>query len=145
MKKSILIIFSISLKACNSKPISQKQSASIEMLQDSIKNEQIKNHEFLADMYQDDYFPDFLVDKGKAILMELCLQIENQKPKNAEELYVLTHASTYKFNDLSEEFYENDSELETAARESIAADFEFIAKAYGFEADTEELIAARDW
>jgi len=46
---------------------------------------------------------------------------------------------------LQEEFYENDSEIETAARECIAMDFEFIAKSYGFEADSEELIATRDW
>ncbi|WP_299701824.1 DUF5713 family protein [uncultured Pontibacter sp.] len=115
------------------------------MSQNAIKNEQVKNYEFLSDMYQDDYFPDFLVDKGKTILIELCLQIESQKPKNLEELYDLTHASTDKFNDLGEEFYENESELETAARENIAEDFEFIAKAYGFDADIEELIATRDW
>ncbi|MPN01681.1 hypothetical protein SDC9_148892 [bioreactor metagenome] len=36
--------------------------------------------------------------------------------------------------------------METAARECIAADFEAIAKAYGFEdADVEELIALREW
>ena len=115
------------------------------MSQNTLKNEQVRSHEFLSDMYQDDYFPDFLVDKGKAILIELCLQIESQEPKSLEELYELTYASTDRFNDLSEEFDKNDSELETAARESIAADFEFIAKAYGFEADTEELIATRDW
>ncbi|MBF9252946.1 hypothetical protein I2I11_06560 [Pontibacter sp. 172403-2] len=115
------------------------------MTQNTIKNEQVKSHELLKEMYQDDYFPDFLVDKGKGILIELCIQIESQKPANLEDLYKLTHASTDKFNDLGEEFYENDSELETAARENIAADFEFIAKAYGFDADTEELIATRDW
>ena len=38
------------------------------------------------------------------------------------------------------------SEIETAARDCIAVDFEFISKSYGFiEADVEELIATRDW
>jgi hypothetical protein len=60
-------------------------------------------------------------------------------------LYALTHAATEEFNALAEEFEENDSELETAAREAIAEDFEWIAKAYGFDADIEELIAPRDW
>jgi hypothetical protein len=47
---------------------------------------------------------------------------------------------------LQEEFYENDSEIETNARECIGADFDFVAKSYGFEdADMEELIATRDW
>jgi hypothetical protein len=34
---------------------------------------------------------------------------------------------------LQQEFEEQGSEIETAARECIAADFEAIAKAYGFE------------
>ncbi|MBS1636897.1 MAG: hypothetical protein JST26_13350 [Bacteroidetes bacterium] len=114
--------------------------------QSDLKNEKVKKHPFLEEMYEDEYFPDNLVDKGKAILLELCFQIEESNPGNLEALYELTHAATDKFNDLQEEFYENDSELETAARECIAMDFEFIATAYGFEnADVEELIATRDW
>ena len=62
---------------------------------------------------------------------------------NAPLLYALTHAATEEFNALAEEFEENDSELETAAREAIAEDFEWIAKAYGVDADIEELIAPR--
>ena len=49
------------------------------------------------------------------------------------------------FNTLGEAFYEHDSEIETVARECIAADFAFIASTYGFDADTEEMIATRDW
>jgi hypothetical protein len=97
-------------------------------------------------MYKDTYFPKKCVDHGKEILIDLCFFIEETKPKNLEELYELTHGSTDKFNELQEEFDENGSEIETAARECIAADFEFIAHAYGFEnADIEELIATRDW
>jgi hypothetical protein len=55
----------------------------------------------------------------------------------------LTLTATDKFNALSEEFDENESE--TVARKRISKDFSFIASAYGFEADDEELIASRDW
>lgn len=97
-------------------------------------------------MYEDDYFPDFLVNKCKAILVSLCLTIETNLPADVEALYPLTHAATEKFNDMEEEFDEHDSEIETAARECIALDFECIAHAYGFvAADMEELIAPRDW
>ncbi|GAB7087019.1 DUF5713 family protein [Marinifilum fragile] len=42
-------------------------------------------------------------------------------------------------------FCENDSEIETTAREIIAMDFYFIAQAYPFsKADIEELIARRE-
>lgn len=114
--------------------------------QTDLTNEQAKNHPFLREMYEDGYYPNNLVDKGKEILITLCFQIEQKQPKNLEELYTLTHAATDQFNDLQEEFDENDSEIETVARECIGADFEFIANAYGFkDADIEELIATRDW
>lgn len=115
------------------------------MIQGDIKNEKLKNYSFLECMYADAYFPKFLVDKGKSILVELCLEIETTQPKNLDELYKLTHASTKRFNDLGDEFLKNDSEIETAARECIAENFEFIASSYGFHADTEELIATRNW
>jgi hypothetical protein len=112
----------------------------------AITNEKLTDYKFLAGMYSDGYFPDFLVDKGKAILVHLCEQIETQNPADLAALYKLTHASTDAFNELQEEFYSNDSEIETAARDCIGMDFEFIAKAYGYEdADVEELIATRDW
>ena len=112
----------------------------------AITNEKLTDYKFLAGMYRDGYFPDFLVDKGKAILVNLCEQIEAQKPTDLDALYALTHPATDAFNDLQEEFEDNDSEIETAARDCIGMDFDFIAKAYGFDdADGEELIATRDW
>jgi|GEM_PF-198234 len=111
----------------------------------AISNPAVAAHRFLAEMYADDYFPTAQVDKGKAILLRLCERIEREHPKDTAALYVLTHAATEEFNRLSEDFDAHGSELETAAREAIAADFAWIAQAYGFEADIEELIAPRDW
>lgn len=96
-------------------------------------------------MYDDSYFPNHLVDKGREILLTLCSEIEKSKPTNLDELYKLTHSATNKFNDLQKELLNNDSEIDTIARECIALDFEFIATAYKYEADMEELIAPRDW
>ncbi|KAA9001399.1 hypothetical protein FJU30_07965 [Affinibrenneria salicis] len=97
-------------------------------------------------MYRDNYFPDLLVKKGEAILRDLCMQIESQKPDDLDAFYSLTQQSTDRFNQLAEEFDDQGSEIETSARECIGEDFVFIAKAYGFEqSDPEELIATRDW
>jgi hypothetical protein len=96
-------------------------------------------------MYADDYFPTALIDKGEAILLRLCESVEREQPKDIAALCVLTHAATEEFNRLGKEFGAHDSELETAARQAITADFAWIAKTYGFHADIEELIATRDW
>ncbi|WP_227008411.1 DUF5713 family protein [Pseudoalteromonas luteoviolacea] len=111
-----------------------------------ISNKKIKGYTFLSEMYEDDYFPNFLVDKIKAILVELCESIESQNPTSSSELLSLTHASTERINELEEEFEENDSELETAAREDMAESFEFIVRSYGFsDVDIEDVIATREW
>jgi hypothetical protein len=96
-------------------------------------------------LYNDSYFPKQLVDEGKAILIELCYQIESTNPKTNEELIILTHETTEKFNRLNSWFIKEGSEIETVAREAIASDIEYIAKTYGFKADIEALISNRDW
>lgn len=111
----------------------------------AVKHSEILQHKFLDEMYRDSYFPDALVDKGKGILLRLCESIELEKPRDLAALYALTHAATDEFNALAEEFYEHESEIETAARECIADEFTFIASIYGFDAETEEMIATRDW
>lgn len=111
----------------------------------TIRNEKLQNYSFLAEMTRDAYFPPHLVAKGQQLLVTLCQTIEASNPKDLAALYVLTHATTEDFNSLAEEFEDNGSEIETAARDCIGTDFEVIAQAYGFEADVEELIATRDW
>ena len=112
----------------------------------AIANAKLKDYRFLQGMYQDSYFPNHLVDKGRQILIQLCETIESTPPESEADLYMLTHAATNQFNELAEEFLENDSEIETAARDCIATDFSFVATAYGFpEVDQEELVATRDW
>jgi ABC-type Zn uptake system ZnuABC Zn-binding protein ZnuA len=112
----------------------------------AVQNEKIKDYDFLRGMYNDGYFPSFLVDKIKGILIALCEQIETERPQNPEALLKLTHLATEKINSLEEEFGENDSELETEAREVMGADFEYIVRAYGLtEVDIEDVIAPREW
>ena len=69
-----------------------------------LNNTELANHTFLQDMYDDDYFPPKLVQKGENILVELCRQIETEQPENLDALYELTHAATERFNELAEEF-----------------------------------------
>lgn len=128
----------------NSSPEAAQEEAPSNMTT-GIMNDSLKDYKFLEGMYGDEYFPKFLVDKGKQILINLCLRIEQEKPKTLQDLYVLTHASVEEFNALEDDFMENGSEIETVARECIALDFEHIAKAYGFNPDLEELIATRNW
>ncbi|MCQ6556996.1 DUF5713 family protein [Streptomyces sp. C10-9-1] len=111
-----------------------------------ITNQQVAGHAFLRQMYDDSYFPDHVVDRGRAILLRLCERIEAERPSDLESLYALTQAATEEFNQLDREFVAAGSEIETVAREWICDEFCLVASAYGFtEADAEELTADRDW
>lgn len=96
-------------------------------------------------MRVDSYYPDFLVDDVRHILLALCEQIEATQPKTLTDLYALTHAATREINYLANAFLTHNSEIETVARDTIGKDFYFIAKTYGYAADCEKLIAPRDW
>lgn len=113
------------------------------MAHDDLK---IDASKLLEEMYQDDYYPKFLVDKLRNIILEACREIEIEMPTSLDELYVITCRATDKINELQDEFNDNDSEIETVAREDISVSFGFVASTYGFpDADLEELVATRDW
>lgn len=108
----------------------------------NIGNRQASTHPFLKALYEDGWYPDSAVDRGKEILLRLCARIETDRPTDLTALYVLTQAATEEFNALQDD----DFDIETVAREEIAEEFWFIARTYGFEdADVEELIGTRDW
>lgn len=92
-------------------------------------NRQVAEHAFLKAMYEDDYFPDHVCDKGKAILLRLCERIEAERPPDLTALYVLMEIATEEFNALEAEFEAAGSETETFAREEIAEGFWFVASA----------------
>jgi hypothetical protein len=111
----------------------------------SAKHPAVLAHRFLAEMLDDDYFPTHLVERGQGILLDLCAAIEREQPVGAA-VYALTHAATEHFNALDEALQAEGSEIETAAREQIAADVDFILHTYGYgDLDLEEAIAPRDW
>lgn len=129
--------FTVVMITCSIRPGSMDQSG--------LHNQLMRDRVMLSAMYADDYYPKYLVDECKGIMLQLCHRIESEKPKDLDALYAMTHEATERLNGLQEAFEENDSELETGAREALGEEFAVIAKAYGFEADVEEMIAPREW
>lgn len=103
-----------------------------------------KDYKLLNDMYQDEFFPDFLVDKIKEIVQDVILFLETGE-KDLEKIQHKFDEMTLAINDLQDEFEENDSELETGARESIGESIAYILKWFDIDLDVEDAIGQRDW
>lgn len=101
-------------------------------------------YQYLDDMYKDTYYPVFLVDKLKELMLELVAYLEPED-KSVEQIQSKLDEIIGKTNDLQEDFEENGSEIETVARESIAQTVEDILAYYEIPIETEEAIRERDW
>lgn len=102
------------------------------------------NYKLLDEMYQDEYYPDFLVDKVKDKLEKVIDLLESGET-DTEAIQEKLDEAVCNINDLQEEFDENDSEIETVARECIAASVAYILEWFGIPIDIEEAIRERDW
>ena len=102
------------------------------------------NYKLLDEMYQDEYYPDFLVDKVKGQLQTVIDLLERGET-DTEAVQETLDEAVCGINDLQEEFDENDSEIETVARECIAADVAYLLEWFDIPIDIEEAIRERDW
>ena len=103
-----------------------------------------EDYKLLSEMYQDEYFPDFLVDKVRNQVQKVIGFLETEE-NDLVKVQGKFDEMTEAVNDLQEEFEENDSELETVARETIGETVEYILKWFGIDLDVEDAIEKRDW
>ncbi len=103
-----------------------------------------ENYVLLEDMVNDDYYPKFLVDKVKDLIIPVIHLLENGE-KDKAVIQGALDTMTFAINDLQEEFDEHDSELETVARDSIATTIGDILEYFDIDIDIETALAERDW
>ena len=102
------------------------------------------NYKLLDEMYRDEYYPDFLVDKVKDELQKVIDLLEGGET-DIEVVQEALDEAVCGINDLQEAFGEHDSEIETVARECIAENVAYILEWFDIPIDTEEAIRERDW
>ncbi len=102
------------------------------------------NYQLLNEMYEDEYFPNFLVDKVKNELQKVIGLLENGET-DTEVVQEKLDEVVCAINDLQDEFDENDSEIETVARDCIGETVAYILEWFGIPIDIEEAIRERDW
>ena len=103
-----------------------------------------RNYKLLDEMYQDEYYPDFLVDKVKVELQKVINLLESGET-DTEIIQEKLDEAVCAINDLQDEFDEYDSEIETVARDCIGVTVGYILEWFGVPIDMEEAIRERDW
>ena len=98
----------------------------------------------LYEMYDDEYFPDFLVDKIKAEIDKVEAVLAGGE-KDTAIIQQYFDTMTRAINDLEAEFDENDSEIETVARDSITEAVDYLLQKYRIAIDLEEALREREW
>ncbi|WP_345893203.1 DUF5713 family protein [Ferdinandcohnia quinoae] len=99
---------------------------------------------YLLDMYEDSFYPTFLVDKIKLKIIKVVHFIE-ESTHTIEEVQEKLDKMTLAINELQSEFYQNNSEIETVARDSIGATVEEILQYFELDIDIEEALREREW
>lgn len=102
------------------------------------------NYVLLEEMYKDEYYPDFLVDKVKAEI-EKVIELLESGETDIEIIQEKLDEIVCAINDLQDEFYDNDSEIETVARDCIGETVYYVLKWFDIPIDVEEAIRERDW
>ncbi len=102
------------------------------------------SYQLLDEMRNDEYFPEFLVDKIELLIKEVIALLESGET-DIPTVQAALDKMTLAINDLQEEFEENDSEIETVARDSIGETVEYVLKWFDINIDIETAIGERDW
>ena len=101
-------------------------------------------HILLEELYEDSFYPDFLIDKIKYLLEDFINFVE-QKPKNMADVGDKIYDLIQNANSLQYEFLDNDSEYDNIARECLIRKLEYINQWFHLPINLEEALAEREW
>jgi hypothetical protein len=94
-------------------------------------------------MFEDPHYTKYLFDKLKFIILSMVAYLAEEE-HSEEEVQEKFDQMTIEINSLQEEFYENDSELDSVARECIAADIRHIIEHFDLDMTVEDALREHD-
>lgn len=103
-----------------------------------------QNYKLLSYMYTDEYYPQPLVDRIKSLIENIIKFLETGQT-DIDEIQREFDQMTLGINDLAEEIYAQDSEIETMARDDIAESILYILNWFEIDLDIEEALREREW
>lgn len=135
MHRAFQALFVVGVLACHTPHYGTEQ----------LRNATIREHVFLEALRVDARYPEHVVNRCEDLLIHLCFDIEAEEVKEAAQLYPLAHHTITEMNKQLIDFEREGIMLDSKAREALAPEFVFIAKAYAIAADEHRLMEAREW
>lgn len=99
----------------------------------------------LQNMYEDTYYPQYLVDKIKWQFIHLIESLEGSDLTNIDYVQDKLDEFTMFINSMQQEFWDQDSEIETVASESIMSTLEYILQWFEIDIPVEDALREREW
>ena len=99
----------------------------------------------LQAMYEDSFYPYYLVDKIKWQFIHLIEFLEEADLKDQAAIQNRLDEFTLFINSLQQEFWDQDSEIETVARECIANNLEYILQWFKVQIPVDTALREREW
>ena len=99
----------------------------------------------LQNMYEDTFYPHFLVDKIKWQFIHLIEHFEGADLRKLEQVQDKLDEFTMFINSMQQEFWDQDSEIETLASESITSTLEYILQWFEIDIPIEDALREREW
>lgn len=103
----------------------------------------MEDYVLLQDLYDDDYYPDSLVEE---LERELTGLVDFLEAGEADSTLIQRKLDgmTSRINEIAEEFIENDSRIESMAAETLEADVSQILNEFGVDIEMEEALRERE-
>ncbi len=99
----------------------------------------------LQNMFEDTYYPQFLVEKIKWQFIHLIEFLEGTDVRELSVIQDKLDEFTMFINSMQQEFWNQDSEIETVASESIANTLEYILNWFKIDVGIEDALREREW
>ena len=103
----------------------------------------MEDYVLLQDLYDDDYYPDSLVEELERELTGLVDFLEAGE-EDSTLIQRKLDGMTSRINEIAEEFIENDSRIESMAAETLEADVSQILNEFGVDIELEEALRERE-
>ena len=101
--------------------------------------------DLLLPMYEDGYYPDFLVTELKQHIVQFARRVSKSGLSDAD-IYRYAHETIVQMNEMKPKFADMDSALDDTAADYIAEAMMMVVQDAGyFEIEMEELVSNREW